>query len=164
MFAAGKDVRSVFEDLSMKIPDPIGKELAAMVSRYDLSRSTFEEMLIRLSNKYGSDELRALGNIIRVGATTGGSKSISRSLVRLNRAIRLRARMLAERAKQVAEPSMTAWLVIGILFIFLILDATWLRGEFASSFAGRLDMALGLGVMVVLILLALRLSKEKTNI
>jgi len=157
MFGAGKTAAEVLETAAGHIADPLGADLAVCLARSRGAREPLPRLLFDLATCWDRPELRAMADIVRFGEDTGGRRAVSRGLFRLGEALRRRDRLLAERAKGVAEPALAAWLALAILSGGLITDATVVRPLFAASVAGRVDLALGLGVIVVLVFVVLRL-------
>jgi len=160
MFGAGKTAAEVLEAAAGHIGDPLAADLAVCVARSRGAREPLPRLLLDLAACWDLPELRAMADIARFGEDTGGRRAVSRGLVRLGDALRRRDRLLAERAKGVAEPALAAWVALAILSGGVVTDATALRSLFAVSLAGRVDLALGLGVIVTLVFMVLRLLER----
>lgn len=160
MYASGKNDRGVIEDAAKNLPDPLGGMLDDVLSAYDFNGTPFPDSFRVLAEKTGVDEFGAVASIMEFGKQ-GGPRATGRGLLRLSNALRRRDKLLTERAKAVAESSAVAWVVIGILFAASLVDAVKFREYFASSLIGRLDLAVGLGVLVGLYFLAQKLAQDR---
>ncbi|MQL51847.1 hypothetical protein GFC01_06125 [Desulfofundulus thermobenzoicus] len=160
MYASGKNDRSVIEDAAKNLPDPLGGMLDDVLSSYDFKGTAFPDSFRAMAEETGVDEFRAVASILEFGKQ-GGPKATGRGLLRLGNALRRRDKLLTERAKAVAESSAVAWVVIGILFTVSIIDAVKFRAYFASSLVGKLDLAVGVGIVVGLFFLAQKLAQDK---
>ncbi|MDA8337161.1 MAG: hypothetical protein M0Z41_19600 [Peptococcaceae bacterium] len=158
MFAAGKTAAEVLEEAAGQIGEPLGSDLLVCLARTRGAREPLPKLLEELAACWDLSELRGMADIVRFGSDTGGRRAIGRGLVRLGDALRRRDHLLAERARGVAEPALAAWLAVAIGGAGLMVDATAVRGVFAASLAGRVDLALGVGVTVGLVFIVLRLS------
>lgn len=157
MFAAGKTAAEVLEEAADQIKEPLGSDLLVCLARTRGAREPLPKLLEELAICWDLSELRAMADIVRFGSDTGGRRAISRGLTRLGDALRRRDQLLAERARAMAEPALAAWLAVVVLSLGLMIDAVFYRSLFAGSLVGRVDLALGLGVVVGLVLIILRL-------
>jgi len=161
MFAAGKTAAEVLEEAAGLIGEPLAGELLVCLARTRGAREPLPKVLEELAACWNLNELRGMADIVRFGSETGGRRAISRGLFRLVDALRHLDHLRAERARNLAEPALAAWLAVLILSCGLLVDVTAARTVFAASLAGRLDLALGLGVTTGLIFLVLRLQDRK---
>ncbi|TEB04701.1 hypothetical protein Psch_03463 [Pelotomaculum schinkii] len=160
MYASGKNDRSVIEDASKSLSEPLGSMLDNVLSNYDFNGVAFLDSFRRMSEETGVDEFSAVAGILEFGKQ-GGPRATGRGLLRLSNALRRRDKLLTERAKAVAESSAVAWAAIGILAVASLIDAIKFRDYFAASFIGRLDLAVGVAFIVGLFFLTQKLSQDR---
>ena len=160
MFAAGQTAGEVVRTAGANFAEPFGKEFREMVSQYELNpHFSFPRAFRMLAHKYRLPEFEAVAAILEAASTAGGPRAAGKGLSRLGLALRQKERLLAERAKVLAEVKIAGYLIIGLLLVGLLVDATVLRGYFAGP--GRIVLAVASAVAVGLIFAMRKLAQNK---
>ncbi|MCL6449468.1 MAG: type II secretion system F family protein [Armatimonadetes bacterium] len=160
MFAAGQTAGEVVKTAGANFAEPFGKEFREMVTQYELNpHFSFPKAFRALAGKYRLPEFEAVAAILEAASTAGGPRTAGKGLSRLGLALRQKERLLAERAKALAEVKIAGYLIVGLLLIGLLVDASALRGYFVGL--GRIVIAVASAVAVGLIFAMRKLTENK---
>ena len=160
MFAAGQTAGEVIKTAGANFAEPFGKEFREMASQYELNpHFSFPRAFRSLGQKYRLPEFEAVAAILEAASTAGGPRAAGKGLSRLGLALRQKERLIAERAKALAEVKVAGYLIIGLLLIGLLADATTLRGYFAGP--GRIVLAVASTIAVGMIFALRKIAQNK---
>ncbi|WP_434075605.1 type II secretion system F family protein [Moorella naiadis (nom. illeg.)] len=153
MFAANLMTGEVIKTLSERIPEPLGKELQEIRGKRELNAyNTYPQLLNGLADKYGLIEIKAMAAVLAAAERAGGPAAAAKGLKQLGVALRLKDRLVRERKVATYESRLAAVVVIIILVVGLLFDATAWREAYAGS--GKLVLAavsaliVGMGLFV----------------
>ncbi|MDI6906425.1 MAG: type II secretion system F family protein [Thermoanaerobacterales bacterium] len=139
---------------------PFGREFEDMVAQNKFNRgASFKQMFEAMGEKYGLDELRAVGHIIAASEIAGGPQAAARGLKRLGEALRQRDKQLSDRKKGLFEPLVAGVVALLGILAGLVLDVTIARPYFDG--AGRWILTASTVLMVGMAFAVMRLSSAK---
>jgi tight adherence protein B len=160
LYSAGQVTPEVVRTTAERFSEPFGTEFREMLARRELNpNASFPGMFHSLAEKYGLSELKAVSAIISASERAGGPAAAGRGLKRLGQALRMRDRLLTERAKSLVEVKIAGYVVIALLLAGLLADATVWR-EYFTGGAGGVVSGLASGVIVGLIFMVRKISRS----
>lgn len=160
LYSAGQVTPEVIRTTAERFPEPFGGEFREMLARRELNPdASFPRMFRLLADRYRIQEFMAVSAILSSSERAGGPAAAGKGLKRLGQALRLRDRLLTERAKSLVEVKIAGYVVIAILLAGLLADATVWR-EYFSGGAGRIVSGLASGVVVGLIFMVRIISRS----
>lgn len=160
LYSAGQVTPEVIRTTAERFPEPFGTEFKEILARREMNPNAgFPRMFHSLAEKYGLSEFKAVSAIISASERAGGPAAAGRGLKRLGQALRMRDRLLAERAKSLVEVKIAGYVVIALLLAGLLADATVWRGHISGG-AGRIVIGLASGIVVGLIIMVRKISRS----
>lgn len=160
LYAAGQVTPEVIRTTADRLPEPFRTEFKEMLARRELNpKAGLPRMFYSLGEKYRLQEFKAVSAIISASERVGGPTAAGKGLKRLGQALRLRDRLMTERAKSLIEVKIAGYVVIFLLILGLLADAVVWREYFAGG-TGRVVYGLASGVIVGLIFMVRKISRS----
>ncbi len=160
LFAAGQMTSEVVRTMADRLPEPLAAEFQDMIRTRNVSpHASFPRMFNDLSEKYNLSEFKAVSTILSASDQAGGPTAAAKGLKRLGHALRQRDRLIKERKKAIMESKIAAIVVVIILAVGLLLDATLFKHLFEGP--GKFIMAFSSMLLVGLIFIITNVMRFK---
>ncbi|MEW6727591.1 MAG: type II secretion system F family protein [Bacillota bacterium] len=160
LYSGNQTTVEVVRLMGERMPEPFGTEFRDMVAQRSLNAAaSFPKMFKQVGERYGLNELKAVGEIVAAADLAGGPQAAAQGLKRLGTSLRLRDRLAMERGKAMLEPMIAAVVVVGLMIIGLVMDATVARSYYENG--GRWVLTAAVVLTSGMLFAAVHLSRSK---